>query len=276
MQRLQLVNGAIWEFIPHDEPARQIATRLAEVMQLAPGDHDVTGLRYVLHVTTDATRDPSPLGWSVTALSPTTRLIILPRPVDDDPLGTWPMLLLTQALISEMPAHGGILLHGALIERNGCGVILAGAGGVGKSTACQRLRSPWRAVSDDLTVVIPDAQGNFWAHPWPTWSRFMFGGSGGTWPVQQAIPLQGVCLLAQADEDRIEPVGGGQAVGRLLQSAEQADSLMTPLSADARRCRRLQRFESLCAMARTVPCAMLHMSLTGAFWDELETWLRDR
>jgi SynChlorMet cassette protein ScmC len=53
-------------------------------------------------------------------------------------------------------ARGGLLIHGALAEWNGKGVILAGKSGVGKSTASARLTPAWRSLSDDATLIVPD------------------------------------------------------------------------------------------------------------------------
>jgi hypothetical protein len=32
----------------------------------------------------------------------------------------------------------------------------------------------------------------------------------------------------------------------------------------------LERFNNLCALARAIPAHVLHISLTGAFWQEIE------
>ena len=102
-------------------------------------------------------------------------------------------------------------MHGALAEENGIGVILAAPGGTGKTTASDRLPAPWRSLCDDTTLVVRDSQGKYWGHPWPTWSRFLEGGPGGTWEVQEAVPLRGVFFLSQAPEDLTEPLGPGHA-----------------------------------------------------------------
>lgn len=82
-------------------------------------------------------------------------------------------------IVLDVENRGGLLLHGALAECKRQGVILAGPGTVGKTTASRRLRLPWHSLSDDATLVVRDRAGRFGAHPWPTWSRFMFGGSWG-------------------------------------------------------------------------------------------------
>ena len=47
-------------------------------------------------------------------------------------------------------------------SRTGC----SGSGGNNDSWP------PWRSLCDDATLVVRDASGRYWAHPWPTWSRF--------------------------------------------------------------------------------------------------------
>ena len=85
--------------------------------------------------------------------------------------------------------NGGLLVHGALAEWNGIGVILAGPGGVGKTTASKRLPRPWRSLSDDNTLIVKSPDGTYWAHPWPTWSRYRQGDMSGSWDVQAAVKL---------------------------------------------------------------------------------------
>jgi SynChlorMet cassette protein ScmC len=170
--------------------------------------------------------------------------------------------------------RGGVLLHGALAERDGIGVILAAPGGTGKTTASDRLPAPWRSLCDDTTLVVRDSQGNYWAHPWPTWSRFLGAESGGTWDVHNAVPLEGVFFLSQAVEDRVESVGPGHAASLLVECAEQASQLMARgLAKEETRALHLERFNNLCALARVVPAHVLRISLTGAFWQEIEQTL---
>jgi len=84
--------------------------------------------------------------------------------------------------------------------------------------------------------------------PWPTWSRFLWGRSGGSWKVQNAVPLKGIFFLAQALEDRVERVGYGQAVTLLVHCAAQVSQLMERgLGKEESRTLRLNRFNNLCA-----------------------------
>lgn len=181
------------------------------------------------------------------------------------------LVRLSLILARESQARGGVLLHGALAERDGTGVILAAPGGTGKSTASSRLPAPWRSLSDDTTLVVRDAQGRYLAHPWPTWSRFQDGGPGGDWDVQHAVALKGIFFLAQAAADHAEPVGPGQAASLLVEGLRQAAQFMpVGLFQEEVRALHLEGFNNLSALARTIPAHILHISLTGTFWTELD------
>lgn len=181
---------------------------------------------------------------------------------------------LSLILAREAQARRGLLIHGALAERNGRGVILAAPGGTGKTTASKRLPAPWRSCCDDTTLVVRDAHGNYWAHPWPTWSRFLDGGAGGAWEVSRAVPLDAVFILNQALEDRTEPVGPGCAVSLLMECAGQAAQFMPlGLRKEERRTLYEERFDNLAGLTRKTPVAVLHLSLAGTFWREMERTL---
>jgi SynChlorMet cassette protein ScmC len=181
------------------------------------------------------------------------------------------LVRLSLVFAREAQARGGVLIHGALAERDGIGVVLAAPGGTGKTTASNRLPAPWRSLCDDTTLVVRDTQGEYWAHPWPTWSRFLDGGPGGAWDVQNAVPVKGIFFLARAVEDRVERVGPGHAVSLLGECVGQASMFMPlGLCKEEIRALHLERFNNLCAMARVIPAHVLHISLTGAFWQEIE------
>ncbi len=137
--------------------------------------------------------------------------------------------------------------------------------------ASNRLPAPWRSLCDDTTLVVRDPQGNYWAHPWPTWSRFLDEGPGGAWDVQNAVPVKGIFFLVQAVEDQVERMGPGHAVSLLVECAKQASQLMARgLNKEETRLLHLERFNNLCALARVIPAHVLRISLTGAFWQEIE------
>jgi len=182
---------------------------------------------------------------------------------------------LSLLIVRDAQTRGGMLLHGALAERESAGIILAAGGGTGKTTASGRLPFPWRSLCDDMTLVVRDSQGKYWAHPWPTWSRFMWGGPGGSWDVQHAVPLKGIFFLDRAEEDRVEPVGQGEAVSLLVGYAQEASVLMTRrLGREEKRSVHLEWFANICDLVQVIPTYLLHLSFTGAFWQEIEQTLQ--
>ena len=53
-------------------------------------------------------------------------------------------------------AHHYLVLHGAVVERDGRALVLLGRTGSGKSTLCAALTiSGWRLLSDELTMIVP-------------------------------------------------------------------------------------------------------------------------
>jgi SynChlorMet cassette protein ScmC len=274
VHNLDLADGSHWEIAAGDEEAASIVSQLGCAMQLRmtkgaiePSHH---GNQYRLLVQVDA--HTSVADCYVPLASENDGVVVSILSPCDHWGGPFVNLLrLSLVFAREAQARGGVLIHGALVERDGSGVILAAPSGTGKTTASNRLPAPWRSLSDDITLVVRDPQGNYWAHPWPTWSRFLAGGAGGTWDVQSAVPVKSIFFLAQAVEDRVERVGPGHAVSLLVECARQA-SMFMPLGLfkEELHALYLERFNNLCNLARVIPAHVLHISLTGAFWQEIE------
>jgi hypothetical protein len=271
---LVLADGSRWEIAAGDEEAASIVSQLGCAMQLRvtigasepPHHGNLCRLLVQIDAHTSVADCYAPLlseddGFAVCVLSPCNH---------SD--GLYIQLMQLSLIIArDVQARGGVLIHGALAELDGIGVILAAPGGTGKTSASNRLPAPWLSLCDDTTLVVRDPQGNYWAHPWPTWSRFLDGGPGGTWDVQSAVPVKGIFFLDQAVKNQVKRVGSGQAVSLLVECVEQASQLMARgLSKEETRALHLERFNNLCALARVVPAHILHISLTGAFWREIE------
>ena len=178
---------------------------------------------------------------------------------------------LSQIFCSQSEVKGGVLVHGGLAEKDGRGVILAGPSDVGKTTASRRLPPPWKSLSDDCTLIVRDKNGVYQAHPWPTWSSFMFGGSGGSWNVQYNVPLAAIFHLEQHENDYAKPLGQGNAACHLNNSAEQAWlGFALYLGSNMRQSLNLQRFDNICELIKIVPSFKLHFSKEGQFWEKME------
>lgn len=295
---LVLSDGSRWSFIGGDEIGSAIVSRLAEVMQLrfcrcsgnrlvvlkaSRRGHHAHDTKYSRIQTSSNT--PGKINYysgqkiAGFANNPGKALPSEPNkiyicPVNSAVNNDMPALQLMQAarIIGQYSeSRGGLLLHGALVAKEGIGVILAGPGDGGKTTACLRLPEPWQSLCDDTTLVVRDRHDAYWAHPWPTWSRFRFSGNGGTWDVQQAVPLKSIFFLDKSPQDQVKPVGVGESVCALVNLTEQVWGQMQHRFGKVKiQALRLQRFDNICSLVKTVPCYHLCLSREGSFWEEIE------
>ena len=280
--QLTLADGRIWEIAAADRSASRMVGTLSEIFQLPavqrrdlppPPPADQAGPPAIRQVLLDQLVPFSRLTADALCANP----VILPCGPDPARPGMELFSTLQQitALVSrDAEERGGLLLHGALALWQGQGVLLAAPGGTGKTTASQRLPPPWRSVCDDATLVLPVGKGQYRAHPWPTLSHFVLDREGGSWDVQRAVWLRLICFLQQAPHEQAEPVGAGQATTLLLQAVRQASwGTAPPVDQAEQRRLNLRLLDNASALARAVPTCLLQLSLTGAFWQELEPLL---
>ena len=184
------------------------------------------------------------------------------------------MLRIARVMAMESEKNGGLLMHGALVEKNGLGVILAGPGGVGKTTAARRLPVPWRLLSDDMCLIAKTRDGGYWAHPWPTWSRIRRGDLSGSWDVPEAVPVRLICMLSQQQNNHLAGISYLQSVSELVDVSGQTAVFMTAgMEADWIRGINRLRFHNAVAMAKRLPVFRLNISLKGKFWEEIEAFI---
>jgi SynChlorMet cassette protein ScmC len=265
---IKLADGRQWLLCPTDQESADIIARLAEVMQLSPGQ---AGTR--IYVTVQR-REHKPYALPG---NPDNPVCVLP-PGNDDEMRAARMMILGKGIALQALNGGGLLIHGALVARDGEGVILAGHGTVGKSTASRRIPLPWRALCDDATLVVRDPGGRYLAHPYPTWSRFFENGPGGSWAVEEGVPLRSIFLLTQAHDDYAEQIDPGDATVFLMESLRQIMGAPVHIGSShdeaAEICQR--ELAAVNALVQEVPVNRLHISLTGRFWDEIEKNLEER
>lgn len=167
-------------------------------------------------------------------------------------------------------SSGGFPMHGAFIELNGKGVLLAARGGTGKSTCCRRIPQPWQARSDDEALVVMDSAGHYKVHPFPTWSDLFFNKELRTWNVQHNVPLSAIFFLEQSKNDEVVPIGSGVAAGYTYLYATQGYTRsLLGMDHHGQKREKMDLFNNTCKMAKKVPAYMLKVSLTGNFWDEI-------
>lgn len=272
-----LLAESSWQIHAGDAAAARVVALLAEAMSLplasCPPKSDPRKQIRELWVFVDPGLPKPRIHCDETGL-----IFCLLPPLEDHDKLVIGMSVVTQALARAELSRGGLLIHGALIAVPGHqpgGVILAGPGTVGKTTASNRLPPPWRSLSDDTSFVEYLPTGQFLAHPWPTWSRFFCNqdgkhGPGGHWEVQAGLPLKAMFFLARAKEDRVVPLLPAPAVAFLMETVQQASFLMTQdLSAELAQALLKKQLTAAEELVRTIPAFTLHLSLTGSFWDRI-------
>jgi SynChlorMet cassette protein ScmC len=259
---IRFANGQQWRLHPTDTASDAVIRRMAGVMQLSIVP---AGPEMFVSVQT--------ITWKERGHLPGQDPLICILPAGDgDAMETIRMSDLATAIAFETLPAGGLLIHGALAERDGLGVIFAAPGGTGKSTASNRIPPPWRSLSDDATLVVPGPKGQYIAHPWPTWSRFHRGGIGsGTWETERGIPLVAIFFLSRADDDRTEPMEINESAAFLMESVHQAMGPMLRIGCTRQEAEAIYRMEmaAVNALSRRVSAHILHISLTGRFWDAI-------
>ena len=261
--KLELADGQRWLIRPVDEQAASIVAGLGRVMRLGPGE---AGRELCVAVCGDSDRPDLEVNGAVVCrlAAPTGRETEVAQ-----------MRRIASQIARETMSRGGLLFHGALAEHRGSGFIMAGPGGVGKSTASRRLPPPWHSLCDDMTLVVRDDGGRFWAHPWPTWSQFLYDGPGGSWAVEHAVPVRAIYFLIQSSADQLEPVNPTQATALAMVSAEELarEVLLELADADAARVLCTEALSSAKGLAAAVPAYSLKFTLDGRFWEKIESVL---
>ena len=272
--QITFADGGSWEVRDGSAESSELVSRFSEAMQLRPAQKPKRRLivRKMHDSELASSEGSSRLKLEYDKSQGT--VLCTASPAEDARAFALQLMQLSLVMSQDAQTRQGILLHGALLEREGKGFILAGRSGIGKTSACRRLSHPWNTLCDDFTLLVRDRRGAFQAHPWPTWSQFCAASGGGSWNVHHAVPLQAIFFLEQARRDRLESIGNGQAVCRLIAAWEQARYGMPDAIQDRdAQTRHLRCFDTICILERHIPCASLHFTRHGAFWKRIEEFL---
>ena len=169
---------------------------------------------------------------------------------------------------------GGLPFHATLASFQGQAVILAGPSGTGKTTCYRRLPPSWQPLCDDELLVVLSPQGHYLTHPFPTWSDYLLHRTEKSWKVENAVPLAGIFFLEQSTKDYCDPLSLTEAAVSVTGSAQQVLIRFLP-TCDPREARNVRQaiFENACELVKKIPAFRLQVSLTGRFWEKIETVL---
>jgi SynChlorMet cassette protein ScmC len=284
--RLGLANGLAWHLVTTEESEQWIA-RIASVMQLKRrGPDELPGRRERAAsgrrgseslVTTTKGRRPDIRHGAITMeqLADQQYLILSVMPARRRLLNVERVWGSFFPFYDSLLDSGGLPIHAALVRKGDCYVVLAAKGRTGKSTCCRRLPEPWQGICDEEVVAVPVGGSGYRAHPFPTWSDLIVRGLKKSWEVERNFPLSAVYFLEQGDEDRVTPVGQGEAVAQLCQRVrEKCPFHEWGLASQQQRAVRLKIFENAQKVARSLPIYRLTVSLNGRFWEEIEGSLK--
>lgn len=171
-------------------------------------------------------------------------------------------------------SEGGLPFHAGLAELEGRGVLLAAPGDTGKSTCCRRLPDYWKPLGDDEALTALNKQKEYRAHPFPTWSDYLWEREKNTWNVQYSVTLSGIFFLEQSETDGVVPLGAGEAAVLISESAAQVcRKFWRRADIEYQRKFRREIFGNACEIAERIPAFRLGVSLHGRFWEEIENVL---
>jgi len=168
-------------------------------------------------------------------------------------------------------------MHAGLIEKDGIGILIAGASNSGKSTCCSRIPFPWNVICDEEVLLLFDAErAVHLAHPFPTWSRFVNATDCFSWNVQKPVPVKAVFFLEKALSDAFLPLGRGRTAMYLFSLANEKCHIdWERTSRGERVSQRVMLFENACRMADSMPGYILRVSQFGQFWKIIDKALEN-
>jgi hypothetical protein len=115
--------------------------------------------------------------------------------------------------LHRLAREGGTIVHCALVDVDGAGVICPGVSGAGKTTLSRHLLGArgLRVLSDDRAVVRRSGTGyRAYGTPWP--------GEGG-FAVNAGVPLVGIGFIEHRPVPETTPLTRGEAIRRLARVA---------------------------------------------------------
>ncbi|MCM1567427.1 MAG: SynChlorMet cassette protein ScmC [Dehalobacter sp.] len=284
-----MYNGHCWRLTAPGDAARWLK-KMANIMRLeTTGQVDCHGLSFIVcdpdnadfraYIPGDLPKE----NWAVRKLRPVHLLYHNEAPDIVCCIGTKlsrfreyeSMACSLAPIVERVIQTGGAPFHSGLIVRDGYGVLLMGHPKIGKSTCCRRVPAPWEAWCDDNTLLIGDDDGNYHAHPLPTFGDFVNGNVDTTWDVKAHIPVKAIFLLEQSGADKAIPINRAPAALSIYHSALRGcmnivrEPDYQPLAVN-----RDMIFKNICSMAQKTPAFKLLVSKEGKFWEEIERVMR--
>lgn len=133
----------------------------------------------------------------------------------------FPLLALQHTLLQK----GRLLLHGAFLTFEGCGLLFTGRSGIGKTTQSRLWQQRFRAeaVNEDRAVIDVSSQ--------PVQACGVPVAGSSPFCENKTAPLKAIIVLGQAQENSIERLSPAKALPRLMDGVYLPAGFRTDLSA---------------------------------------------
>ncbi len=178
------------------------------------------------------------------------------------------------AIHNEIIPKGGIPIHSLLLEYKSNGILLVGGSGVGKTTGYERIRPPWKALSDDHAFIVKK-NDKYRLHPFVTISECIENSLPTSRNINYSVPLKRIFFLNKSDKDKVIPISQSKAVYEFYNAAillvrfyyknfntnPELKNLRTNI------------FNNACDIIKSVPSYRLDASLNGCFWKKIQETL---
>jgi SynChlorMet cassette protein ScmC len=281
--RLPLADGTTWG-LSATKSLEPWLDELAAIMQLETTSENVIDRKVFFLALNKANQQPSSCQdweymkqgsvyriWSHSTIPET--FIELNRELIDHPevkiINMWSSLKVIYKYYVE---HSIGPVHAALANIANKGILIAAAGGTGKSTCSRRLPTPWQALSDDNALIVKNQLNNaFHVHPMPTWSDHLQGEKFSSFNTSYSVPLKAIFFLEQSAQDKVTPMIKTIATHKIFVCFKQVwENYMTRLSKPEKTAMSQQLFNNACELTENIPCYTLEATLDGQFWKDIE------
>ena len=129
-------------------------------------------------------------------------------------------ILMCRKLAQGMIRHGGFLLHGAVVELDGCGIIFSGKRGIGKTTHVSLWREVFgermRIINGDKPIIM-HRDGRFIAHGTPWRGKENLGD-------RSSVEVKKLCFIKRGDTPSVRKICTKEAWTRMSRQTVYPDT----------------------------------------------------
>lgn len=150
----------------------------------------------------------------------------------------WQLSVLGGCIASMLRGNPVMLMHCAMLERDGEGLLLCGESGMGKSTSSRRWREAGgTAIADDKILVEFTGDKGILLHRLPTWSACRESGiAGKSYPFNPPLKLKNIVILSRSkagEREHVSPITHAEYFAQVYRCAFfHYKEILRPLPAD--------------------------------------------